>query len=129
MSHSGTYLRMTNKAASPCSISPLPEIKFSDAKHAPLAIETKVPNARGMHPGPVVRPRILQPGQSLRAALRWVSSPVYGADGGVCVTPATVEVKLEQDSVSTRLAGTICGPRTDQITVTRTRFEEPAQAP
>ncbi len=116
MSHSGTYLILTNKGARACGVPRRPEITFLDGKGT--AIPAKVTVPPGMHPGPVMTPVLLAPGVSARSGLRWVSGEVY--DHSTCADVAKAIVKLDSGEVSAPLQGHMCGDAAMGI-----RFDEP----
>jgi len=67
MSHGGTWLVVRNTGSTTCLLPGLPTVLFLDAKGQSLPIERKAPP--GMHPGPVVIPVALKPGQEYTLSL------------------------------------------------------------
>lgn len=115
MSHSGTLLVVRNIGASACSVPRLPELRFEDAAHQPLAIVRQVPV--GMHTGPVVLPANIPPGAEATAELRWVSGDVY--DGHHCVTTAAALVTIGNETYRQAFAGHFCSALNTPATFTQ----------
>ncbi|MGV3346700.1 DUF4232 domain-containing protein [Enterobacteriaceae bacterium LUAb1] len=88
MSHSGVHLNLRNISRQTCTLSALPDLTFADQQYRSLQAERR--SQPGMHPGPVLLPISLAPGQRVQASLRWVSSNVY--DNGKCLTPSFIQV-------------------------------------
>lgn len=105
MSHSGTYLILTNKGQHSCRVPRRPELAFVDKKGAVIPAKVNVPT--GMHPGPVMTPVLLAPGSSARSGLRWVSGAVYLRSK--CADVAKATVQLDSGEVSAPLHGHMCG--------------------
>lgn len=105
MSHSGTYLILTNKGQHSCRVPRRPELTFVDKKGTVIAAEVNVP--QGMHPGPVMTPVLLAPGASARSGLRWVSGAVYVRSK--CADVAKATVRLDSGEVAAPLHGHMCG--------------------
>lgn len=116
MSHSGTYLILTNKGTRTCTVPRRPEITFRDGKGTAINARANVPP--GMHPGPVMVPASLAPGAAAQSGLRWVSGEVY--DHSSCADVAKVTVKLATGEVSAPMQGHLCGEASEAI-----RFDEP----
>lgn len=108
MSHSGTYLVLTNRSRNACSIPGLPELTFLDA-NGPVKTEADLAGAKFMHPGPVVLPILLQPKQSITTSARWVSGPVYSDN--LCYKLTGVILALREGGAHMALAGEMCGER------------------
>lgn len=107
MSHGGTWLIVRNTGSTTCLLPGLPTVLFLDAKGQSLPIERKVPP--GMHPGPVVIPVALKPGNEASTPLRWVSGEVY--DGSRCFTPARVRVRFGAKALlESPLTARVCAP-------------------
>jgi hypothetical protein len=115
MSHSGAYLVLTNIGLRTCTVPRRPQITWLDITNATLSAQPDTP--KGMHPGPVLTPVPLAPGQSARSALRWVSGEVY--DHSTCVNVAKGTVKLDKGDVSAPLQARMCGDATVGL-----RYEE-----
>lgn len=116
MSHSGTYLILTNKGQHSCRVPNQPELTFVDKKGAVIPAKVNVPV--GMHPGPVMTPVLLAPGASARSGLRWVSGAVYLRSK--CADVAKATVQLDSGEVSAPLRGHMCGDASVGI-----HFDEP----
>ena len=116
MSHSGTYLILTNKGSRSCSVPRRPELTFLDAKGSAIDAKANVPP--GMHPGPVMVPLKLAPAASAQSGLRWVSGEVY--DHSACADVAKTTVKLDAGEVSAPMPAHLCGEAGAAI-----RFDEP----
>jgi hypothetical protein len=112
MSHSGTYLTLTNKSRNACSIPGLPQLTFLDA-NGPVKTEADLPGAKFMHPGPVVLPIVLQPKQSVTTSARWVSGQVF--QDNLCYKLTGVTVSLREGAAMTALAGQMCGERSKGV--------------
>ncbi|GAA3750801.1 DUF4232 domain-containing protein [Terriglobus aquaticus] len=108
MSHSGTYLTLTNKSRNACSIPGLPQLTFLDA-NGPVKADADLAGAKFMHPGPVVLPIVLQPKQSVTTSARWVSGSVF--QDNLCYKLTGVTLALREGSAHTPLAGQMCGER------------------
>lgn len=107
MSHSGVYLTLRNHGARACRLPGLPTVRLLDARSMPISAAREAPV--GMHPGPVIIPVTLAPGDKATADLRWVSGDVY--DGHNCSTPTRVTVEIGARKVSAAWpGGEICGP-------------------
>lgn len=91
MSQSGALLVLRNTGHTACTLTPLPVLSFEDEKQRPLTVERRIP--RGMHPGPVLLPVAVVPGQQVASLLRWVASDAFDADN--CVTPAFVSLETK----------------------------------
>lgn len=105
MSHAGTWLVLDNHGGQACTLIGLPTVSMKDAKGLPLPVARKAPV--GMHPGPVVVPVRLEPGETVRMSLRWVSGEVF--DHSRCVDAARVEVTFGKLVLGTGLQGHLCG--------------------
>jgi hypothetical protein len=116
MSHSGTYLVLTNKGSHACRVPRHPEITLLDGKGTAIPAKVNVPP--GMHPGPVMTSVLLAPGAAARSGLRWVSGEVY--DHNTCADIAKATVRLDSGEIAAPLQGHICGDTTVGI-----RFDEP----
>ncbi|MEZ2347719.1 DUF4232 domain-containing protein [Terriglobus sp. RCC_193] len=116
MSHSGSYLVLTNTGTQACTTPRRPQITWFDTNGTVIHAEPDTP--KGMHPGPVLTPVTLAPGTSARSALRWVSGEVY--DHNTCANVARGTVKLDHGEVSAPLQSRMCGDTTVGL-----RFEEP----
>lgn len=119
MSHGGTYLTLTNKSRSACSVPGLPQLTFLDV-NGPVKADANLPGARFMHPGPVVLPLLLQPKQSVTTSARWVSGPVY--QDNLCYKLTGVTLALRQGSAMTPLAGQMCGERSKGVAYDLQRY-------
>lgn len=106
MSQSGAMLVVRNTGKATCTLGVLPELTFADAGHRPLSAERRVP--RGMHPGPVLLPVQLRAGKEAESRLHWVASDVF--DGGHCIRPARLSVRLEGQSLQVPFGRTMCAP-------------------
>jgi hypothetical protein len=107
MSHNGVLLVLKNASGEACTVPAYPDLEFLDEGKSRLGITRRVP--LGMHPGPVMIPVAVDPGQTASATLRWVSGPVY--DKSVCLTPAWLSVGFEDGKVTAKFeAGQLCGP-------------------
>ena len=112
MSHSGTYLTLTNKSRSACSVPGVPQLTFLDA-NGPVKADADLPGAKFMHPGPVVLPMVLQPKQSVTTSARWVSGPVY--QDNLCYKLTGVSLALRDGGAHTALMGQMCGERSKGV--------------
>lgn len=127
MSHSGTYLTLTNKSRNACSIPGVPQLTFLDA-NGPVTTTADLPGARFMHPGPAVPPIVLQPKQSVTTGARWVSGPVF--QDNLCYKLTGVTLGLASDGGSmTPLVGTMCGERSKGVHYDLKRYAENNAAP
>ena len=75
-SHGGAVLTVRNVSTTACAVSGVPTLALRTASGRTVAKGVPA-GARFMHPGPVVIPVVLGPGEIAGATLRWVSSPVY----------------------------------------------------
>jgi len=105
MSHSGTYIVLTNRSGKACIVPGLPVMSMKDANGVLLPVARQAPV--GMHPGPIVVPVRLEAGASARASLRWVAGEVY--DRSRCVDAARVELRIGNQIVGTGFSGRLCG--------------------
>jgi hypothetical protein len=119
MSHGGTLLIVRNQGRRACTVPGLPMVTLSDARGQALPAVRRAP--AGMHPGPVVRPVTLRPGQRLGTGLRWVSGPVY--DRSRCYDAASVSVAIGRAVVRASLRAHLCGPAAGPAT-----FDQPVLA-
>ena len=122
MSHGGTLVILTNRGRFACSLPGLPTIALRDAHGRMLPAIRRAPV--GMHPGPVVRPVILRPGERASTGIRWVSGPVY--DASRCYDARSIRVRLGRGGVNAPLRAHLCGPGNaaptfDQPVLTRDR--------
>ena len=106
MSQSGTMLVVRNTGHATCKLDVLPEVMFADAGHHHLSAERRIP--RGMHPGPVLLPVQLRAGKEAVSRLHWVASDVF--DGGRCVRPASLSLRLEEKSLQVPFGRMMCAP-------------------
>jgi hypothetical protein len=104
MSQSGALLVLRNTGHIACTLSPLPALTFEDARQQPLTMERRPP--RGMHPGPVLLPVAVTPGQKVATRLRWVASDAF--DAGNCVSPAFVSLTLKGGTLRVPFGHTLC---------------------
>ncbi len=112
MSHSGTFLVLTNRSRTACSIPGLPQLTFLDT-NGPVKSEADLAGAKFMHPGPVVLPLVLQPKQSVTTSARWASGPVF--QDNLCYKLTGVTLALRDGSVMTPLSGQMCGERSKGV--------------
>ena len=116
MSHAGTYVMLTNRGRSPCTLPALPPITLRDARGAVLPIERQVP--LGIRPGPMMVPMTLRPRATAATGLRWVSGPVY--DRSRCYDVGSIAVEIDGATRRQRLIARICGPEGGRLV-----FEQP----
>lgn len=112
MSHSGTYLVVRNRGGHACTLPGLPRVTLRDARGRAIPAVRQAP--AGMHPGPMVRPVTLAPGDARATGLRWVSGPVY--DRNRCYDAASVAMAVGGGSAAGRLAGHLCGEAGKPVT-------------
>lgn len=105
MSHAGTWLVVDNRSNQSCTLIGLPVVSMKDAKGLPLPVARKAPV--GMHPGPVVVPVRLEPGETVRMSLRWVSGEAFAHSR--CIDPARVEVSFGKLVLGAGLQAHLCG--------------------
>lgn len=123
MSHSGTALVLRNKGTTPCTIPAMPQPGFTNADGQPLAITAQAsidPRA-----GPKA-PMLLASGASVTSDMRWVSGNVY--NDGHCESPAFITLAFDQQTLSSRFSGQLCGPGAKPPTYTLTPFRPMAAA-
>ena len=112
MSHTGTYLALTNRSRTACSIPGLPQLTFVDA-NGPVQTVADLPGARFMHPGPQVLPIVLQPKQSITTSARWVDGPVF--QDNLCYKLTGVILALRDAGAHMPLSGQMCGERSKGV--------------
>lgn len=112
MSHSGTYLVLSNHSRTACSIPGLPQLTFLDA-NGPVQTEGDLSGAKFMHPGPQVLPIVLQPKQSITTGARWVSGPVF--QDNLCYKLTGVILALRDSAAHMPLSGQMCGERSKGV--------------
>ena len=112
MSHSGTYLILTNRSRNACSVPGVPELTFLDA-NGPVKTEEDLPGAQFMHPGPQVLPIVLQPKQSITTGARWVSGSVF--QDNLCYKLTGVTLALREGAAHMPLSGQMCGDRSKGV--------------
>ena len=117
MSHSGTTLVLRNTGTTACTIPTMPQPGFTNANGVPLEIAAQA--SSDPHAGPTA-PILLASGASMTSDLRWVSSNVY--DNGHCKSPAFITLALGKQSVTSHIAGHLCGPGGKPPTYTLTPF-------
>ncbi len=106
MSHDGAWLVLRNTGKQPCTVPRRPSLDFTDADGKPVDLQLPMPP--GMHPGPVLVPITLQPGEAASGTMRWVMGDVY--DGGHCVAPANASLAVEGGKVTSPFVARVCGP-------------------
>ena len=128
MSQNGSYLLLKNVSSKPCGFSPLPKLTLFDGRHSALPINSVVTGTEHMHPGPVVLPITIRPGQVVRSTLHWINGPVWVTkNGGVCLDTASVELTDGPSSLKAELQARICGPTRGKAKIEMTRFAKPAK--
>jgi hypothetical protein len=109
MSHNGVLVVLKNTSDQACTVPAYPDLTFLDEGKNPMGISRRVP--LGMHPGPVMIPLAVGPGERASATLRWVSGPVY--DKSVCLAPRWLRVELGDGKLMAKFeGGPMCGPET-----------------
>ena len=121
MSHSGTYLTLTNRSRTACSVPGLPQLTFLDA-NGPVQTAADLAGARFMHPGPAVLPIVLQPKQSITTGARWVSGPVF--QDNLCYKLTGVTLALSDASTMAALTGQMCGERSKGVHYDLQRYSQ-----
>ena len=106
MSHDGAWLVLRNIGKQPCTVPRRPELRFTDELEEPVKLQLSVPP--GMHPGPVLVPITLRPGEAASGTMRWVVGDVY--DGGHCVAPVNASLVVEGGKVTAPFTTRVCGP-------------------
>jgi hypothetical protein len=106
MSHDGAWLVLRNTGSQPCTVPRRPQLNFTDASGKP--VELQIPMRPGMHPGPVLVPITLRPGEAASGTMRWVTGDVY--DAGHCVAPANAALAVDDGNVTALFAARVCGP-------------------
>lgn len=105
MSHDGTWMELRNTGRRTCTVPRRPSLSMQDAAGAPLRLQ--VNRQIGLHPGPVMVPVELKPGQRVRSTLRWVVGDVY--DHTQCVNVEKATLQASGSSVSATLHAHMCG--------------------
>ncbi|MBB1585077.1 DUF4232 domain-containing protein [Serratia sp. OS31] len=109
MSQNGALLVLRNTGHIACTLTRLPALRLEDAKQQPLTVERRIP--RGMHPGPVLLPVAVVPGQEVASRLRWVASDAF--DAGNCVTPAFVSLEMKGGTLRIPFDHMMCAAASD----------------
>jgi len=119
MSHSGTLLIIRNTGRKSCEIQAFPVLAFSDAR-GKLKIRAESNLPPHVHPGPVVTPVAIAPGEEATATLRWVSGAVF--DDSVCLNPTRLSVEIGGQALRTEFQGRLCGERGKGVVYQMSRF-------
>lgn len=109
MSQSGTLLALRNTGHTACTLTPLPALIFEDTKQQSLTVKRRIP--RGMHPGPVLLPVAIAPGQTVASKLHWVASDAF--DAGNCITPAFVSLQMKGSTLRVPFGHRMCAAAGD----------------
>ena len=120
MSHAGGYAVVRNVGETACSLPALAPLSMRARDGAPAATG-EAPSARFMHPGPVVLPVDLGPGEIAATPLRWVNGNVYGGDA-THVETRSLALAVGSQTISAPLRLALWGPATGPITFERRRF-------
>lgn len=119
MSHSGTLLILRNTGAKSCVMQAFPALVFSDGT-GKLKIRAESSLPLYAHPGPVVMPVAIAPGEEAMASLRWVSGAVF--DDSVCLDPTQLSVAFGGRPLRTEFHGHLCGERAKGVVYQMSRF-------
>ena len=111
MSHDGASIIVQNTGNRTCSVPKRPALTMRDAAGKPLAIRRNVP--RGMHPGPVEVPVVLQPQAEAKGRMQWVMGEVY--DRSICADAADASFHAPGGAVSAPIHAHMCGQESDGI--------------
>ncbi len=121
MSHDGAIVVARNAGATACALPALPSLALLDAGGTVVANGTPS-GARFMHPGPVVFPLVLDPGEIAASKLNWIVGNVFGQARARSVTSASLALAVGGDSVTVPLAATVWGLAGVPVTFGEDRF-------
>lgn len=95
---------------SACQMPVLPEITFSSATEKGLVVQAQRRVSRALHPGPVLLPVTLEPGQQHQVVGRWVAGDVYD-DSHSCITTTEAVIDLDGHTLSVPTSSHMCAPK------------------
>ncbi len=121
MSHDGAIAVVRNVGTTACALPALLSLALLDAGGVVVASGVP-PGARFMHPGPVVFPIVLAPGEIAAAKLRWIIGNVFGQAAARNVTSASLALAIGGSSVKAPLAATLWGRGGAPVTFGEDRF-------
>jgi len=121
MSHSGAFAIVTNTGQSACELSPVAGLSMRGAGGVTTATGT-VAGARFMHPGPVVFPFDLEPGEVAATRLRWVDGDVYGSGPAVRARATSLVLAAADGPVVATMPATAVWGDMTPVTFDRERF-------
>jgi len=121
MSHSGAFAIVTNIGQAACELSPVAGLSMRGAGGVTTATGT-VAGARFMHPGPVVLPFDLGPGEVAATRLRWVDGDVYGSGPAVRARATSLVLAAADGPVVATMPATAVWGDTTPVTFDRERF-------
>jgi hypothetical protein len=104
MLHDTRFFVVTNVGTTTCSVPGLPSLTISDASGAPIVANAGPPKMPYMHPGPVVLPLALEPGDAIRIDVRWAVG-----NGSARNTNCFAAASATLAGATTPFATTICG--------------------
>lgn len=121
MSHDGAIAVVRNVGATACALPALPSLALLEA--GGTAVASGVPPAAPfLHPGPVVFPIELDPGEIAAAKLRWIVGNVFGQARAQSVTSASLALAIGGGSVTAPLAATVWARSGGPVTFDEDRF-------
>lgn len=121
MSHDGAIAVVRNVGATACALPALPSLALLEAGGTAVASGVP-PAARFLHPGPVVFPIELDPGEIAAAKLRWIVGNVFGQARAQSVTSASLALAIGGGSVTAPLAATVWARSGGPVTFDEDRF-------
>jgi len=121
MSHSGAFAIVTNTGQAACELSPVAELSMRGAGGVTTA-KGAVAGARFMHPGPVVLPFDLGPGEAAATRLRWIDGDVYGSGRAVRARATSLVLAAIDGPVVATMPATAVWGDTTPVTFERERF-------
>ena len=104
MLHRTAYLVLINTGTMQCSVPGHPHVSLIDTLQNPVVADATTPAIAHMHPGPVIVPRNILPGEALVTEIRWAEAN-GDATSSACSKIATVAL----EGARAPLATTICG--------------------